>query len=143
MAASVVVFVSSVPAVHMRRTPPESRGAASAPSTAGRQLARRRREASAERRNRGSRGDRYPPGGEGGGVNSSRSLDEEAGARDTSASGMLDSVVEVDSSSPGWEESDSDGGVVGLVGAVSGTSPPTPNQVAIGSKKGFLFSYGG
>ena len=81
----------------MRRTPPESRGVASSPSTAGRQLAKRRRAASEERRVRGSRGDRYPPGGKGGGVNLSRSLDKEAGVRNTSASDVLDNVDGADS----------------------------------------------
>ena len=90
----------------MRRTPPESRGEASAPTTAGRQLARKRRDSSRERRVRGSRGDRYPPGGKGGGVNLSRSLEVEAGARETSAIDRLNSVAESDSSSQGlggWE----------------------------------------
>ena len=81
----------------MRRTPPESRGVASSPSTAGRQLAERRRTASAERRVRRSRGDRYPPGGKGGGVNLGRSLDKEAGVGDTSARDVLDKVEEADS----------------------------------------------
>ena len=100
----------------MRRTPPESRGVASSPSTAGRQLATRRRTASAVRRVRRSRGDRYPPGGKGGGVNLSRSLDKEAGVINTSASDVLDNADGADSGGDGWAESDSDREVARLRG---------------------------
>ena len=111
----------------MRRTPPESRGVASSPSTAGRQLARRRRAASAERRVRRSRGDRYPSGGKGGGVNLGRSLDKEAGVGDTSARDVLDKVEEADSGEGGWAESDSDREVEQLVGVDTGAHSPIPS----------------